>query len=372
MSHNTVTLDVPNGTVTKDFFSPIAFDKEVALYTCLEGTELTPQLLSTSPLSLTMALVPGETLQRTPTTLAAFLDLGRWFLAMEAVFHQKYATYCCLEDCNFSNFLVTPTGIVGLDFERWHQGNLEQALALPLAYIQTMRCEDVALKTALFQQVFALFVAHGTDGTLLFHQVGAEVARLSARRRVKGLISKTTGAIIMGGKGQRMGGQDKSQLPLGDYTFLEHITYNMALFDTLLYSVAQPNPHVPLWGTQVVDTLQGIGPAGGLNALLQHCQSQYLFVWSCDMPFLTPDFLVSLFSTWADQGEPDGVIPQVEGRIYPLSALYNTRIKDVVSAQVEGGTRRLTQVIQGISYAVLDCPPTQSALRNINRPEDFA
>jgi molybdopterin-guanine dinucleotide biosynthesis protein A len=70
------------------------------------------------------------------------------------------------------------------------------------------------------------------------------------------------------------------------------------------------------------DLEPGFGPLGGIERGLHAAGSPLLLVFAVDLPNLTSDFLRKLFARcerWT------GVVPELDGRLEPLAAIYPKR-----------------------------------------------
>ena len=111
-------------------------------------------------------------------------------------------------------------------------------------------------------------------------------------------LSQITGVVLAGGLGTRMGGVDKGLDILNGLRLAEHalrrlqsqtghccISANRHLEDYAQFGVPVLSDTVPDFA----------GPLAGLLAALQHCETPYLAVVPCDVPFF-PDTLIARLS----------------------------------------------------------------------------
>jgi molybdopterin-guanine dinucleotide biosynthesis protein A len=87
----------------------------------------------------------------------------------------------------------------------------------------------------------------------------------------------------------------------------------------------------------VYDSETRAGPLAGLSAAVEAADAPWLFVCACDMPLVTPDSISALTARVGaggvgSAGEPDAVVPIVDGHDQPLHALYR---RPAVAATVE-------------------------------------
>lgn len=144
-----------------------------------------------------------------------------------------------------------------------------------------------------------------------------------------------SGAVLAGGQSSRMG-RDKASLPCGDETLLARqlrLLAELGVTDRLvsLASAATvPTPDATA-ARLVLDALPGLGPLGGIAAVLAAARHDSVLVLAVDLPALDTAFLREL----AAQASPDrGVVPVRDGRFEPLAAIYPRRALAEVQARL--------------------------------------
>lgn len=104
--------------------------------------------------------------------------------------------------------------------------------------------------------------------------------------------------ILAGGQGSRMGGVDKAALQAPDQAQpllwrTVDLTQGLGLPCALVgarASFKRQRPHL----TYLSDDPAGVGPLGGLSALLKFARSQPCILLACDMPYLEPSLILKL------------------------------------------------------------------------------
>lgn len=179
------------------------------------------------------------------------------------------------------------------------------------------------------------------------------------------------GFILTGGRSSRMG-EDKAALKLGEDTFIERIanTLSELVKDITLVggNFAQQFPELHL----IPDLHPHDGPLGGIHTALHSGRHPWAFVIACDLPFVTPQFLLAL---WQRHEGFDAVIPvQTDGRCQPLCALYaRERCLPVAARLIEQGERKPRALLNSINglFISVETPDSTEALMNINTPADY-
>jgi molybdopterin-guanine dinucleotide biosynthesis protein A len=132
----------------------------------------------------------------------------------------------------------------------------------------------------------------------------------------------------------------------------------LACVATELRVVATPGKYsIP--GIQIVaDRWPGEGPLGGIVTALQRTeeddpQGEWNLIVSCDMPFLTREWITFLAQR-AASSEAQVVLPRSQHGLEPLCACYKTNAGGALRAVFEGGVRKVTQALQQVKTEVLD------------------
>jgi molybdenum cofactor guanylyltransferase len=108
----------------------------------------------------------------------------------------------------------------------------------------------------------------------------------------------------------------------------------------------------------VEDRWPGQGPLGGIvTALLHTREHQPAWEWniivSCDMPFLTADWMRFLAER-AEKSDRQVILPHSAHGPEPLCACYRTSAVEPLRAVFEGGVRKVTQALKQVETEVLD------------------
>jgi molybdopterin-guanine dinucleotide biosynthesis protein A len=176
--------------------------------------------------------------------------------------------------------------------------------------------------------------------------------------------------VLAGGAGTRMGGRDKAALPApgGLETLLERLVRvgRAAGFEVVLVG-GRGFAGVPL----LRDVPPGVGPIGGLCALLAHAGTRPAVALACDMPYVSAALLQKLAR------EPSGaavIAPRdpASGKWQPLFARYDSaRVLPPVRAAIAGRTRSLQALFGTLQVHELALSAEEHAeLRDWDEPGD--
>ena len=196
--------------------------------------------------------------------------------------------------------------------------------------------------------------------------------RITAPAAVR--IPGVTGVILAGGGSTRMG-SDKALLPYQGGRFIEAIHRRMEeLFEEVIVATGETTRYDFLPCRRVTDVYAGMGALGGIHAALRASGSEKVFVVACDMPHLAPDLIRHLCSL---AEEADVVVPEGEGGLEPLHAVYRKGVLPVVEDALRDGQCRVISFfdrvrVRRVPLAEVErIDPCRSAFRNINTPGDY-
>ncbi|HEY6097109.1 MAG TPA: formate dehydrogenase accessory sulfurtransferase FdhD [Candidatus Deferrimicrobium sp.] len=187
-------------------------------------------------------------------------------------------------------------------------------------------------------------------------------------------IPGVTGVILAGGRSGRMG-SDKALLPYQGGRFIEAIHRRMEeMFEEVIVVTGDTARYDFLPCRRVTDLYPGMGALGGIHAALRASESEMVFVVACDMPHLSPDLIRHLCSL---AEESDVVIPEGEGGLEPLHAVYRKGVLPAVEDALSNGQCRVVSFfdrvrVRRVPLAEVErIDPGLCAFRNINTPEEY-
>jgi len=203
-----------------------------------------------------------------------------------------------------------------------------------------------------------------------------------ANGRIKGVsLTIDPGApligLFVGGKGKRLGGVAKGNLTLDGQKLIERLVLvvTSALPGSRLVLVGAAEPYAALGLTALADDPPGIGPLGGLRALLRHAEVQGAsgaLALACDLPHLGAG-LVQRLATEAPQA--DFLAPRDGELWHTLVARYGTGALGVIDATIAADERALQRVVGRLGARAVELAVDESEraeLRDWDTPEDLA
>ncbi len=139
-------------------------------------------------------------------------------------------------------------------------------------------------------------------------------------------------------------GRDKSQLPYGSSTLLEHMLAVLRLAG-FTPGVAGLTTAIQCSAPLVFDTFPGDGPLAGIEAALHSVgSSQPVLFVSVDLPLLPPVFCRVLWERVQATGAP-ATVPFVGGKPQPLCAVYSSALAPGITAALANGDRKVMRVL---------------------------
>jgi molybdopterin-guanine dinucleotide biosynthesis protein A len=183
--------------------------------------------------------------------------------------------------------------------------------------------------------------------------------------------------VFVGGKGTRMGGVAKGELRLTTgQTLLDRLLAQCraALPGTRIVLVGESASRSELALPRVEDAVRGIGPLGGLSALLQHAaemRADAVLVLANDLPFVSARLLERIAR---EAPEAEALAPRRDGLWYPLTARYRVSVAEVVGAAIDTGEHSLQRLFARLGTRARELELSAAEFRELrdwDRPEDL-
>jgi molybdopterin-guanine dinucleotide biosynthesis protein A len=199
-----------------------------------------------------------------------------------------------------------------------------------------------------------------------------------------GSNSNARGYVLSGGASSRFG-RDKALVRFGAIPLLLQIVKLAQTCTSEVAVVAGAHKYGDLDANLEIieDRWPGEGPLGGIITGLQHSAAtnhpaEWNLILSCDMPFLTAEWLKFLVDrACASEPETQVILPHSAHGPEPLCACYRTSSADPLKNVFDLGIRKVTQALKQVRTEVLDesvWKRFDSAGRlfwNMNTPADF-
>ena len=181
--------------------------------------------------------------------------------------------------------------------------------------------------------------------------------------------------LFVGGRGRRMGGVAKGLLTHEGQSLLERLVTSCRSVapDVPIFLVGDAAAYATFGLENLADQPSGIGPLGGLHALLDSADKSgddAVVALACDLPYVTRDWLQRLFE------ESPGALalaPFAEERWYPLCARYSVGALSAVRATLGESRHSLQRVFAQLGEGARAMALSETELAQLNdwdTPED--
>jgi len=187
--------------------------------------------------------------------------------------------------------------------------------------------------------------------------------------------------FVQAGGGSTRFGQDKALAELGGKTMLVRTTELVAKVCDTAQIVAPAGRYQGAPTVVIEDRYPGEGPLGGIITALSVAttmapRAEWALIVSCDMPFLTSDFLTFLCRR-AETSSKQVIVPASASGLEPLCAVWNLAAEPTIRAAFDSGVRKVTEAMKRLPMEVLDerewkrFDNENRMFWNMNTPADF-
>jgi molybdopterin-guanine dinucleotide biosynthesis protein A len=177
--------------------------------------------------------------------------------------------------------------------------------------------------------------------------------------------------LLAGGRGQRMGGQDKGLLEWQGLPLIAHLhRQTRELSDDLIISCNRNREKYAPFADQLVHDDNGDfpGPLAGIRAGLAVARHAYLMVLPCDVPKIDASLLNAMRETASQH--PDKPLMLRHGEHWePLLCIIPTALAAAFESAWAQGERSPGRVMRNLGAVALQCPENDQRLANLNTPE---
>lgn len=185
-------------------------------------------------------------------------------------------------------------------------------------------------------------------------------------------ISNISAVILAGGRGKRMGGEDKGLVELNGEPLIRHVI--SAIAPQVAHLVINANRNQERYadfGYPVIsDSITGYqGPLAGFLAAMQAVSSDLLVSVPCDGPLLPTDLVERLVTTRNREGA-DIAVAHDGQRLQPVYALLSVRLLGSLQAYLDAGDRKIDRWYAQHRVAYADFSDVPQTFININTPQE--
>jgi molybdopterin-guanine dinucleotide biosynthesis protein A len=177
--------------------------------------------------------------------------------------------------------------------------------------------------------------------------------------------------LLAGGRGQRMGGQDKGLLPWHGEPLIAHLhRKTRELSDDLIISCNRNLEKYAPYADQLVHDDEGDfpGPLAGIRAGLKAARHGFLLVLPCDVPRIDAALLHDMRET--ARQHPDKPLMLRHGEHWePLLCIIPAALLADFEKAWNEGERSPGRLMRKLGATALQCPENDPRLANLNTPE---
>jgi molybdopterin-guanine dinucleotide biosynthesis protein A len=188
---------------------------------------------------------------------------------------------------------------------------------------------------------------------------------LNAFKKNPGWRNHITPCILAGGKSLRMG-RNKSFVQLGEQALIEIIVEKLTgiFISRPVIITNQPEDYTYLGCAMIGDIIKDKGPLGGIHAGLTSAPTPYIFVFTCDMPFVDDTFVCYMLNRLKHE---DILIPRHEECVEPLHAIYSKRCLPAIEAQLCADQRRVQSFFKDVTVTYV----SQAEMKELKLAEQY-
>lgn len=182
-----------------------------------------------------------------------------------------------------------------------------------------------------------------------------------------------TGVILAGGRGQRMGGQDKGLLTVAGQPLIQFLC--RALKPQVAHLLISANRNLKTYqdigDCPVVPDVFGsfAGPLAGIASTMQVAQTPFIITVPCDSPLLAPDYVTVMVRRLVEVRCAEIALARDETRRQPMFALMPTRLSRGLIAYLESGQRKVDTWYSHYQVVEVGGWPGEMFL-NVNTPHE--
>ena len=185
--------------------------------------------------------------------------------------------------------------------------------------------------------------------------------------------SLLTVVILAGGKGSRLGGQDKGLLEWRDRPLIEHVLQNIeSVTRNVLINANQNIEIYQQYGYPVVSDERPdfAGPLAGMLAALRSADTPYILTLPCDAPLTSADIVEQFCDAHEEKQQMLYVAGTADG-LQPVYAMINKALADNLQQYLADGNRKVRDWMIANHAVVVDFDQLAPAFVNINTESDL-
>jgi molybdenum cofactor guanylyltransferase/molybdopterin-guanine dinucleotide biosynthesis protein MobB len=181
-----------------------------------------------------------------------------------------------------------------------------------------------------------------------------------------------TAVILAGGKGRRMGGEDKGLIEFDGKPLVEVLIDSLRRqgVDIVINANRNRDRYAQFGCPVIADRLEDFqGPLAGFSSALHAVERGFVLTLPCDGPLIAEDYVERFIDCQAGSGAQLCVAFDGE-RLQPVHALISTGLRDSLDGFLDSGERKIDRWYALQDFARADFSDRKDMFRNINTPAD--
>lgn len=182
--------------------------------------------------------------------------------------------------------------------------------------------------------------------------------------------SQITAVILAGGKGRRLGGQDKGLVEYQGKTLIKHVLDIITpQVDSIVINANRNQSNYSELGYKVLsDDLSDFqGPLAGFAIAMQSCNTDFILTMPCDGPHLPDDYVSRLISEAKDNTTI--VVAHDGERLQPVHSLIPVSLIDSLLSFLNSGDRKIDRWYAQNTMKTADFSDKPGVFFNVNTEE---
>ncbi len=177
--------------------------------------------------------------------------------------------------------------------------------------------------------------------------------------------------VLAGGKSSRME-QDKGMMLLNGKPMISYVLDMMSSLQLSIKIIAGSDQYLQLGYEVIKDIVPGKGPMGGLYTAFNYSSKPYIFLISCDTPFIPAAAAERLLRAAENR---QATVAEVLKKINPLFAVYHHSLNQEVSACIVNDQLKMQDFIFSVNHRLVNMDDllllNPNLFFNINDKTDF-
>lgn len=200
----------------------------------------------------------------------------------------------------------------------------------------------------------------------------SRLEKLLSLKPLEVCIVSASAVILAGGKSSRMG-FNKAFAELNHKRIIEIQLEELSNYFSEVIIVSNDPDLYSYTGVKIVsDIIPGRGPLSGIHSGLIECNHEDCFIIPCDMPFISGEIgyrLIELARGF------DGAVPQLNGKLEPLSAIYKKSCIPAIEDCLIKDKRKIIEFYPFVDLRFVEVNQlfegTAKVFSNLNTPADL-